>query len=167
MDLGTTSSLQIIKDYFMFRLNEWNKLSRTLPSDYFRSRRLSTTTTDITFTFRALAYEGELFNRDEYDRFIDCVLFARIDNVIIDDFFSLIVKLQQLGNVLFGDKRGVDWPRIVSFVSFVSYVSFKFARLNRDLKMASRCACKLIEWSTSYLTCKCGLWIECNGGWVN
>lgn len=171
-----TSSLEIIRDYFTFRLNEshnLNKLYSKNSDDYFRIERESgdNAKIEILTTIRMLGFEAEQQNRDCYDNFIN-YLFSkiRLDELQNNDFYFLVVKLQEVGNALFGhrgENNGMDWARILAFISFVSYLSFKFAWLSRDMTQTSACTCKLIEWLTSFLTCKCGLWIECNGGWVS
>lgn len=154
------SSLEIVKDYFTFRLNESNNLAK---NDYFKNQTNHETKRDIMNTIRMLCYEAETKNRENYDYYIGYTL-EKLDNLAKNDYCLLIQKLQDIANLLFSDN--LDWGRIISLISFVSYFSYKYAWLNKDLGRASACACKLIEWLTSYLTCKCGMWIECNGGWV-
>jgi hypothetical protein len=154
------SSLEVVKDYFTFRLNESNNLAK---NDYFKSIELQNQK-DIMNTIRMLCYEAESKNRENYDYYIGYTL-EKFDDLSKNDYCSLIEKLKDIADLLFSDT--IDWGRIISLVSFVSYFSYKYAWMNKDLSLASSCACKLIEWLTGYLTCKCGMWIECNGGWVN
>ncbi|RNA29895.1 Bcl-2 1 [Brachionus plicatilis] len=152
------SSLEVVKDYFTFRLNESSNLAK---KDYFKSSSLEGQK-DVLNTIRMLCYEAETKNRENYDYYIGYTM-EKLENLAKNDYCMLIQKLQDIANLLFNDN--IDWGRIISLLSFVSYFSYKYAWLNKDLGRASACACKLIEWLTSYLTCKCGMWIECNGGW--
>lgn len=159
------STLEVVKDYFTFRLNESSNLNKKA-NEYFAD--LSSQEIDckskIFNTIRMLSYESELKNHKTYDSYISYIL-DKLDDISKDDFYFLILKLQDIANLLFSDNI-IDWGRIISLISFVSYFSFKLAWIHKDLSQASTCACKLIEWLTSFLTCKCGMWIECSGGWV-
>jgi hypothetical protein len=166
------STLEVVKDYFTFRLNEASSLNN-LKIDYFQSpidQKLNYKQI-VLFTIKKLAFEAELKNKECFDYYINYTLEKMNKNSTsnktrIGEFSILINKLQDITQLLFNDKI-VDWARIIALISFVSYLSYKFAwiLMNKNIEATSACACTLIEWLTSYLTCKCGMWIECNGGW--
>ncbi len=161
--MNCVTTLEIVRDYFTFRLNEAKNLAEH-KSDYFASVDLECLTPrdKIFATLRQLTYSAELKNRECFDRYINFT-FNQIDD--LKKLCELERKLQQVAESFFNDHE-ISWSRIIVILSFVAYMSYKYAWMQRDLTLATACACCLVQWLTTYLACKFGMWIECQGGWV-
>jgi hypothetical protein len=161
--MDCVSTLEIVKDYFRFRLNEGKNLAEQ-KSDYFSSIKFDdqSPSQKIFATIRQLAYNAELQNRECFDHYIKCT-FEKIDD--LKNINELEKKLRGVAELLFNDNE-ISWSRIIIILSVVTYLTYKYAWIQRDLVLISSFACRLIEWITSYFACKFGMWIECQGGWV-
>ena len=149
------TTLEVIKDYFMYRLNEIvGRTDATLEAD--ENKFVSSEALEM---IRKLVLEAEHKNHECYDLYINeskCKL--------PQDTYEIIKNLQEIAEKLFSDKC-INWGRLISLISFIGYYTFSYACNVPDINTASTFACKMIEWLTSFITCKAGMWIECNGGW--
>jgi hypothetical protein len=155
------TTLEIVKDYFTYRLNTDEIID-------FESAKLNESTTNCKFVryetllaFRKLGLKAEQANRECFDRYIEKLL-----NDEEHSDRKIFKSLKDIADILFEDNC-INWGRIVILVSFCTYFTFKYSCKVNNMNKASKFACKLIEWLTTSITCKFGIWIECNGGWVS
>lgn len=144
------TTLEIVKDYFAYRLSNGQQDE---------SSSCKQTSSQVLVSFRKLAYRVENQQRHLFDEYLNKTLDVPLHEK------EIVEHVKNITSLVFDDNC-VNWGRIVALVSFVAYVSLRYARLVNDLTNATSFACLLIEWLTFFITCKYGIWIECNGGWV-
>lgn len=154
------TTLEVLKDYFMFRLNESTACRNAETSEQIQAD-CKYVSPDALEMIRSLANEAEERHRECFDVYINEVF-----NESPKDTFEIIKKLQEIAEKLFEDNC-INWGRLIALISFIGYFTYRYACQMQNIELASTFACKMIEWLTSYITCKAGMWIECNGGWVN
>ena len=151
------TTLEVLKDYFMYRLNEVG--GRGEPSIE-QERENKYVSTEALEMIRKLILEAEQKNHDCFDVYIN-----ESNCKLPQDTYEIIKSLQVIAEKLFEDNC-INWGRLLALISFIAYYTYSYACSVPDINTASTFACKMIEWLTSYITCKAGMWIECNGGWV-
>lgn len=155
------ATLEIIKDYFAYRLNTGEEGQENsnckLESKYVSQETL--------VSIRKLALKAEYEHRDCFDCYLNKILFEA--NLVNDKTIEskILQRAKEIANLLFEDNC-INWGRIIILVSFITYLSYRYSCKVNNINKATSLACKLIEWLTSFITCKYGIWIECNGGWV-
>ena len=154
------STLEVIRDYIMYRLNESDSCREAQAKAQTNKCDCRYSTQDSCNKIRAYAIEAETTNKKTFDSFINEIL----DNNSLE-CYEIIQKLQEVADGLFQDQC-INWGRLVALISFIAYFAYRYVVQMQDIEVAGVFTCKLLEWFTSYITCKAGMWIECNGGWV-
>lgn len=159
-------TLEVLKDYLLFRLNEKSTgccstaaaIKSKIQSEPCNCKYVKSESLEM---IRILAMEAEVKNREIYD---NCITYQLIE---YKKDYNLIAKnIQNTGEKLFDDNC-INWGRIIAFISFLGYYNYRFACCIQNYELASAFSMTLIEWFTYFLTCKVGMWIEANGGWVS
>lgn len=160
------TTLEIIKDYFAYRLNasddvkdSCQKINEICKTD---SKYISRETL---ISIRKLALKAEYEHRESFDCYLNKILFET--NILMSDECEskIMNQVKDISNMLFDDNC-INWGRMIILISFLTYLSFRYSCKVNSISKASSLACKIIEFLTWFITCKHGVWIECNGGWV-
>ena len=152
------TTLEVLKDYFMYRLNDVSGCGESALQPENESKFVSNEALEM---IRKLILEAEQKHHECFDIYINeskCKL--------PQDTYEIIKSLQDIAEKLFEDNC-INWGRLLALISFIAYYTYSYACAVPDINTASTFACKMIEWLTSYITCRAGMWIECNGGWVS
>ncbi|RNA32333.1 apoptosis regulator BAX-like [Brachionus plicatilis] len=159
------TTLEIIKDYFAFRLNSTDEVKDPYQNISKNCRADCKFVRPETYlTIRKLALKAECEHRESFDCYLNKMLFET--KILMDENCEtkILNQIKEIANMVFDDNC-INWGRIVIIISFLAYLSFRYSCKVNSISKASSLACKLIEWLTSFITCKYGIWIECNGGW--
>jgi hypothetical protein len=188
------TTLELVKDYFAYRLNTGENYESAESTSNENIQECRYISKDLVVSFRRLAIRAENENRECFDLYLEKILFDKhlsnnqyynnnhqATTTSASDYNSqqsntesstkmsfenrILNKAKQITDLVFDDNC-INWGRITILISFFAYLTFKYTCKVNNLKSASSLACKLIEWLTFYITCKYGIWIECNGGWV-
>ena len=170
-------NLAVLRDYFAHRLNTADLCPSSPESTLVRdSDDDETTATATLLAFRECCLRAESEHRPLFDSYLDkMVLLGKEDTAEEESRAhlgrrsrSLLKGVRELAERVFEDGR-VNWGRICIVCSFGAYVAFRYAcgKAGGEAERASRLACKLLEWLALFVTCRLGIWIECNGGWVS
>lgn len=160
------TTLEIIKDYFAFRLNTTDEVKDPYQNISINCKAdCKFVSPETLISIRKLALKAECEHRESFDCYLNKMLFET--KIIMDQNCEtkILNQIKDIANMVFEDNC-INWGRIIIIISFLAYLSFRYSCKVNSISKASSLACKLIEWLTSFITCKYGIWIECNGGWV-
>ncbi|CAF0791422.1 unnamed protein product [Brachionus calyciflorus] len=158
------TTFEIIKDYFTYRLNtaDDEKDCQSITKNCKPESKYVSQETLI--SIRKLAIKAENDHRESFDCYLNKILFDT--KILLDENCEtkIMNQVKDITNMLFDDNC-INWGRLIILLSFTTYLTFRYSCKVNSINKASSFVRKLMEYLTSFITCKYGIWIECNGGW--